>query len=240
MRPAPDQCVLSTPTQWSSPSPPPAPGERFDSHLPIPASAEFDSDLKVLTKKQKQVIDKALQLEDAEMEAALLHTIHYKSPIQRQRLDLIEVCTPSDSPLADTVIKRGGTAERFGLHNADLSSDPKFPWARKRANIMKPRHMWFSPPCTMFSQMQNANLWCKKSDFEKQEFRKRYAKALLVFNRCLIWAIDQLNRGGEAHSENPLHSRCWKLDSKQCPQLQELWTVLITCAVVDAWTTPAT
>ena len=138
------------------------------------------------------------------MENALLHTVHYKSITQRQRLDLIEGCAPIDSPLSATVIKRGGKAERFGLHNADLFDNSKFSWARTNAEIMKPRHMWLSPPCTMFSTMQNASPWNKKSDYEKQEYKRRFSRTLLISNRCLTLAIDQLNRGGEVHVENPL------------------------------------
>ena len=121
--------------------------------------------IRLYSRRQKQFIDNALQLEDSEVEAALLHTIHYRSPIPRHRLGLIEVCTPTDSSLADRVIKRGGKAERRGLHNADLSNNSTFAWARQRAALLKPRHMWFSPPCTMFSQMQNSHLWHKTSDF---------------------------------------------------------------------------
>ena len=42
------------------------------------------------------------------------------------RLDLLEVCTPIDSLLAETVIKNGGTAERCGLYNGcDLTRKKK-------------------------------------------------------------------------------------------------------------------
>ena len=114
----------------------------------------------------------------------------------------LNVPPPSDSPLTETVIRRGGKAERFGLHNADLSNDSNFVWARSRARL-KPRHMRLSPPCTMLGQMQNSHPWCKMPDAEKREYKRRFASALLIFNRCLTLAIDQLNRGGEVHFENP-------------------------------------
>ena len=141
MRPAPGPRVLSTFIQRPSPAPPPASGEEevsaapaagmLDSPTALPAptvsqvqfdTQNLDSGLKVLTKKQKQLIDKALQLEDSEMETAPLNTIHYKTVTRRQRLDLIEVCTPAPPPLSETVTRRGGKAERFGLRNADLSN----------------------------------------------------------------------------------------------------------------------
>ena len=149
-----------------------------------------------------------------------METLRYRPVTQRHRLDLIEVCAPIDSPLTKIVLRRGGKAERFGLHNAGFSNDMKISWARNYAATMKPRHMWLSPPCTMFSQMQNANPWYKKTDEEKRDYKRRFARALLIFSRCLIWAMDQLSRGGEVHFESPLHSKCWTFDSRQSPLLR--------------------
>ena len=44
---------------------------------------------------------------DSEMERALLKTLHYRPATQRHRLDLIEVCTPADSPLTSSASGAG-------------------------------------------------------------------------------------------------------------------------------------
>ena len=112
------------------PEPSPAQGGAQIPNPSLQPRADSDSSFRLLKKKQKQLIDQALQCEDSQIEAALLNTRYYKPVTQRSRLDLIEVCAPSDSPLADTITRRGGKAERFGLHNADLSVQSKFLWAR--------------------------------------------------------------------------------------------------------------
>ena len=74
------------------------------------------------------------------------------------RLDLLEVCTPAGSTLSQQVIDDGGTAERIGMHNGyDLATSTgrrRFQMTHRR---LKPRHLWTSPPCTAFSQMQRLN-----------------------------------------------------------------------------------
>ena len=162
MQPASGQCAPSTPILGPAHEPTAVPEVTSHPSL-LNQSPSADSELKLFTKKQKQIIDTALQLEDTEMGKALLEIFHYRSVTQRYRLDLIEGCAPIDSPLTDTVLRPGGKAARFGLHNADLSNDTKFSWARKCAAMKKPRHMWSSPPCAIFSKMQNANPWHKKT-----------------------------------------------------------------------------
>ena len=58
-----------------------------------------------------------------------------KDLTHKQRMDLVEVCAPWDSPLADAVDLEGGFSFRMGLHNGfDLTSEKGF---RKAAQFLR-------------------------------------------------------------------------------------------------------
>ena len=107
----------------------------------------------MLNKTQSLNIQKSLKEQHEEFDAALLHVLHKSTPERQNRADLIEVCTPQNSMLAATVMKRGGLAERWGLHNYDLSTADHFVNARRDLLRIRPRHLWLSPPCTQFSSI---------------------------------------------------------------------------------------
>ena len=126
--------------------------------------------------------------------------------------DFIEVCTPEHAPLAAMIIKRGGHAERWGLHNYNLSRASDFTKAKHDLIAKKPRHLWLSPPCTQFSSLQNFN-WSKLGAEERAYKHKLLKQATVVWERCIQLANLQISLGGHAHVENPLRSTAWHLNS---------------------------
>ena len=54
------------------------------------------------------------------------------------RVDLLEVCRPSDSGLGQAVLDRGGMIARVGLHNFDLSTCEGAKGARNLAMEFRP------------------------------------------------------------------------------------------------------
>ena len=78
---------------------------------------------------------------------------------RHQRIDLAECCCPVDSELAEAVLRKGGSVHRLGLWNGyDLSKDSGTAAAEELIKKHLPRFNHFSPPCTPFSSMQNANM----------------------------------------------------------------------------------
>ena len=81
-----------------------------------------------------------------------------KDLTHKQRMDLVEVCAPWDSPLADAVDLEGGFSFRMGLHNGfDLTSEKGFRKAAQFLRKHKPRYVHASPTCFPWSPMQNCN-----------------------------------------------------------------------------------
>ena len=71
-----------------------------------------------------------------------------KDLTHKQRMDLVEVCAPWDSPLSDAVDLEGGFSFRMGIHNGfDLTSERGFRKAAQFLRKHKPRYVHASPTC---------------------------------------------------------------------------------------------
>ena len=74
------------------------------------------------------------------------------------RLDLVEVCTPQDSGLVQAIREDGRQGTRLSIWNGfDLATTKGFNRTLEYLRLHKPRRVWWSPPCTPFSVVQNAN-----------------------------------------------------------------------------------
>lgn len=140
-------------------------------------------------------IQQSLKRHDEELHSALLHVLHQSMPESRHQVDLIEVCTPHDSPLSKAISRRGGQAQRWGLHNFDLSKNDQFIKAQRELVRIKPRHLWQSPPSTQFSSTPTHEM-CHSGTHSYSSRTKEYKKALLIWERCMILANMQIFLGG--------------------------------------------
>ena len=85
-----------------------------------------------------------------------------KDLTHKQRMDLVEVCAPWDSPLSDAVDLEGGFSFRMGLHNGfDLTSEKGFRKAAQFLRKQKPRLCSRVP--YLFSLESHAKLQPKES-----------------------------------------------------------------------------
>ncbi len=98
---------------------------------------------------------------------------------RHQRIDLAEFCCPVDSELAEAVLRKGGAVHRLGLWNGyDLSKDSGTAAAAELIKKHLPRYNHFSPPCTPFSSMQNANMKTEEQRRKLSQLRRRGVKVL--------------------------------------------------------------
>ena len=94
--------------------------------------------IKDLTAAQVETLKKVLQTMNKSKEKDFVGLACHN------RLDLMEVCTPSDSGLSKAVIAEGGTAERLGLHNGyDMATKTGLKRAMVMAKERRPRHAVF-------------------------------------------------------------------------------------------------
>lgn len=142
----------------------------------------------------------------------------FSSVTGKRQLDLLEVCAPWDSPLAEAVERHGGTVFRIGLHNGfDLGTRAGLLKAIFALKRLKPRYVHVSPPCFPFSTMQNAN----QNTPEQREalHMKRQAGRRILRNCCRLLEIqiqEMGAQGGMSHDEHdggleqPLRALSWK------------------------------
>ena len=101
---------------------------------------------------EKHVVMAHLQDTIAEGTQALHEILH------GQKLDLLEVCAPWDSPSSGAVRELGGKAVSIGLHNGfDLSTRQGFLKAASVVRKTNPLYLHISPPCFPWSPLQNCN-----------------------------------------------------------------------------------
>lgn len=137
-----------------------------------------------------------------------------------ERVDLMEVCAPWDSPLSEAVERLGGTTVRLGLHNGfDMSTKSGLRKALALLRRVKPRYVHLSPPCFPFTIMQNAN---QRTPEQKQqlEMKRNHGRKILE-NCCKLLEVQIQELGcqggfshdGEMHDgggEQPLRALSWK------------------------------
>ena len=142
--------------------------------------------------------------------------------LDKERLDLLEVCSPWDSPLGHAVQEAGGRVERLGLHNGyDLSTRSGTQKAMEFMRRHRPRHVHFSPPCFPWSPMRNA---CRTEEqYLKLQEDKIYGRKILKNCRKLLeLQLQELGAhgsgsledwGSHASGEQPLRAQSWKEES---------------------------
>ena len=135
------------------------------------------------------------------------------------RVDLLEVCAPWDSPLSAAVEKLGGTALRLGLHNGfGLSTNEGLKKTLALVRKVKPRYVHVSPPCFPYTIMQNANQRTEEQKRRLVEKRKVGGKILKNCFKILEVQMQELGSqggytDGEPHDggfEQPLRATSWQ------------------------------
>ena len=122
--------------------------------------------------------------------------------------DLLEVCTPWDSPLGLAVEGRGGSVQRLGLHNGfDLSTRPGLRKALAELRRYRPRLVRCSPPCTDWSSITN----CQNQPDQRKRLQERRRKSRRILEACqkIIQIQTQELDGGFAF-EHPLTAQSWQ------------------------------
>ncbi len=71
---------------------------------------------------------------------------------------------------------------------------------------MQPLYLMLSPPCTMFSQMQNL---CQKNR-DEQRFQDRFAEAMVLLSFSLECFAEQVKNGRVAALEHPARASSWR------------------------------
>ena len=147
---------------------------------------------------------------------------HCFRALGKERLDLLEVCAPWDSPLGKAVQEAEGTVERLGLHNGyDLSTRSGTQKAMEFMRRHRPRHVHFSPPCLPWSPMRNA---CQtEAQYMKLLEDRVYGRKILKNCRKLLeLQLQELGAHGggsleefDSHvsGEQPLRAQSWKEES---------------------------
>ena len=140
-----------------------------------------------------------------------------------KRVDLVEICAPWDSPLAEAVERAGGVVMRLGLHNGyDLSTREGFLKAAWVLRRLKPRYVHLSPPCFPFSCMQNANQRTDQQKLDLEEKQKYGKRILRHCAKLLEIQVQELRAeaGGSTKDtdggfEQPLRARSWQIPEVQ-------------------------
>ena len=126
-----------------------------------------------------------------------------------QRVELMEICCPTDSRLSETFLQKHHGALRIGLPAFDLSTKKGLEEAKKMMIKNRPRLAWFSLPCGPYSPIQtlfNENTeekWMRSQDRKKKSRR-------LIYNGLELAEL-QLELGGELAWEWPWSNLGWKL-----------------------------
>ena len=137
-----------------------------------------------------------------------------------ERVDLMEVCAPWDSPLSEAVERLGGTTIRLGLRNGfDMSTKTGLRKALALLRRVKPRYVHVAPPCFPFSIIQNAN---QRTPEQKDHLESKRNHGRKILDNCcklLEVQIQELGcQGGFSHDgemhdgggEQPLRALSWK------------------------------
>ena len=123
-------------------------------------------------------------------------------------IDLLEVCCPQDSKLAEAVRERGGHAERIGLRNFDLGTKDGVTGALAQAEALHPRYMWISTPCGPFSPIQT--LFNEATDDAKRKSGYKKKRARKVIRAATQLAYAQIARGDHVSWEWPSNNGGWR------------------------------
>ena len=124
-----------------------------------------------------------------------------------ERVDLLEVCCPCNSPLSQAVIDAGGKAYRVGLHNGyDLATKNGFSKAAALLRRLRPRYIHVSPPCDPWTSQNNMNQRTEAARTKLEARRQQSPK--MELNGQSGCRADCLS--GHAGGEHPLRATSWK------------------------------
>ncbi|CAK0830159.1 unnamed protein product [Prorocentrum cordatum] len=143
------------------------------------------------------------------------------------RLTMVEACTHEDSNLGKVCDEKGYHYERLGLFNEnDLSKPQGYHKAKFLLDEKRPELFVSTPPCGLWSIMQNVN---QRDDRQRENLRRKRLKGQRIFenNKRLI-EHQVLNLNGSALAEQPRNSRSWQ---KTC--WKDLHKILPYEVVVD-------
>ena len=145
-------------------------------------------------------------------------TVEALCGLATERLDLLEVCAPWDSPLSNAVERAGGKAYRIGLHNGfDLATKAGFTKALALLRRHRPRYLHVSPPCDPWTSLTNAQ---QRTPQQTQNLQRKREHGRLILKNCLKLLQVQrqeLNgqssvgdcQGGHGGGEQPLRAASW-------------------------------
>ena len=146
--------------------------------------------------------------------------VHDVCAVTSERVDLVEVCCPWDSPLSAAVIRAGGRAFRMGLHNGyDLTTKAGLAKAVRKLKELRPRYLHVSPPCFPWSSATNGALGNPDTLAKLLQNRKQGRKILkgclklIEVQRQEIQGQSSMCSGssaGHAGGEHPLCAHSWK------------------------------
>ena len=129
---------------------------------------------------------------------------------RNSQVDLLEVCCPKDSGLANMMEKRGGTAARIGLHNHDLGTRNGLQGALDMAEQLQPLFMWVSCvslPCGPFSPIQTLFKEMTEDQLRRSQLRQKKARKLIKGGIEMVRR--QIERGGDIAWEWPDNNKGW-------------------------------
>ena len=133
----------------------------------------------------------------------------FETMVHNSQIDLIELCAPWDSPLCSAVRELGGTALALGPHNGcDLTTMDGYRKVLRIVRKLRPRYLHMSPPCYLWSPMQNCSV--KQGDRLEQFLRDRKLSKKLISRSCRILEIQVFELDGDGGGEHPLAAQSWK------------------------------
>ena len=150
-------------------------------------------------------------------------------------VDLVEMCCPPDSSLAQMVLDLGGTAVRISERNMNLSTRAGLEQALDFVRKEKPRWLWASFPCGPTSQVQSLNELTPEAK-EKSLMRKKKSRRL-VRRGLQVFRVHVFENGGQFAWEWPQSNQGWWFPEvqhflKDVHQKTELYnTILHGCQV---------
>ncbi|CAK0898390.1 unnamed protein product [Prorocentrum cordatum] len=179
----------------------------------LTGSAEFlsgDSDKKgtqaALNHEDHDVLQQAIDQYDLIYKKEIGDDVNFL--VRQGRYDLLEVCTPPISALAQAVIDQGGLAFRAGVHNGfDMATKTEVRRLALWIRPPRPRRIVMSPPCTADCLLQN---WNQKTAEDREKLRKKVQKVRSMQAGCeTLLSIGLQYHGTEVDLEQPQRSQSW-------------------------------
>ena len=174
-----------------------------DDNQPVFDRTEIHHVGKQENQKRKQDVLKHIQ-EEIDKTTRCFETVVHGSQI-----DLVELCAPWDSPLCSAVRELGGTAIALGPHNGcDLTTMDGYRKVLRIVRKLRPRYLHMSPPCYLWSPMQNCSI--KQGVRLEQFLWDRNVSKKLISRCCRILEVQLFELDGDGGGEHPLAAQSWK------------------------------